>query len=65
MSAHILDLQFQLRLIPGLGALESMVERGVRTLNARCSRKWAEPEVASVSAREPASIQIPSVAVWR
>jgi len=34
-------------------------------LNARCSRKWAVPEVASVSAREPASIQIPTVAVCR
>lgn len=29
-----------------------------------CSRKWAVPLVASVSAREPASIQAPTVAVW-
>lgn len=35
------------------------------TLNARCSRKCAVPEVASVSARDPASIQIPPVAVCR
>lgn len=29
-----------------------------------CSKKWAVPFVLSVSAREPASIQTPTVAVW-
>lgn len=33
------------------------------TLKARCSRKWAVPFVLSVSAREPASIQTPTVEV--
>ena len=32
-------------------------------MKAMCSRKWAVPEVLSVSAREPASIQTPTVAV--
>lgn len=34
------------------------------TLKARCSRKWAVPLVSSVSAREPASIHMPTVDVW-
>ena len=36
---------------------------GLRTLNARCSRKCAVPFVLSVSARLPASIQTPTVDV--
>ncbi len=36
----------------------------IRTLKARCSRKWAVPLVSAVSAREPASIQTPTVEVW-
>lgn len=44
---------------------EAIPLREFSTLKARCSRKWAVPEVASVSARDPASIQIPTVAVWR
>ena len=33
-------------------------------LKAICSRKWAVPFDVSVSAREPASIHTPTVAVW-
>lgn len=41
----------------------SLSQAILRTLNAKCSRKWAVPFVLSVSAREPASIQMPTVDV--
>lgn len=36
---------------------------GAFTLKAMCSKKWAVPLFFSLSAREPASIQTPTVAV--
>lgn len=44
--------------------LQQATAKLVRTLKARCSRKWAVPLVSAVSAREPASIHTPTVEVW-
>jgi hypothetical protein len=69
VTTHVLDLQLQLLLSSLGGALVTLLMMnfgqlmGCRTLKARCSRKWAVPLVSSVSAREPASIQTPTVDV--
>lgn len=71
VSTHILDLKLQLLLCPPVCALHAPVSkhseiRGTvasSTLKARCSRKCAVPLFSSVSAREPASIHMPTVEV--
>ena len=45
------------------GAIGEFLDATYVPLKAMCSRKWAVPLVRSVSAREPASIQTPTVAV--
>lgn len=72
VATHVLNLELQLLLRSLCGTLETTVSRlcpydaisGHPTLKARCSRKWAVPFVSLVSAREPASIQTPTVDVW-
>src|SRR5690554_3474700 len=44
--------------------LEHPVVREIVTLKAMCSKKWAVPLFLAVSARLPASIKTPTVAVW-
>lgn len=80
MGTHVLNLKLQLLLRPvgsalfknghgqlGVAVFSSDDAGGAQrssTLKARCSRKWAVPLVSSVSAREPASIHMPTVEVW-
>lgn len=71
MATQVLDLEFQLVLRALRSPLVqssdpvtvSPIDYSNLTLKARCSRKWAVPLVSSVSAREPASIQTPTVEV--
>ena len=71
VTTHVLDLELQLllgallgTLCPELACTTTRHRASLRTLKARCSRKWAVPLVLSVSAREPASIHTPTVDVW-
>lgn len=81
VSAQVLDLNLETSLRPGLGTLLSptrpkckpwstgqfspMCIRAGPTLKAMCSKKWAVPLFFEFSKREPASIHIPTVAVWK
>ncbi len=69
VSSLVLDLQLQLRSLPG--ALRHsyrcdafytivLISRHTRTLKAMCSRKWAVPLLCSFSYRLPASIHRPT-----
>lgn len=74
MRAEVLNLELELLLCPVGRALSTHVSlmsssppirlyRGLCTLKAKCSRKCAVPFVSAVSAREPASIHMPTVEV--
>jgi len=70
VGTHVLDLELQLLLSPSRGPLYHVSIHDVDvsaaqrpTLKARCSRKCAVPFVSSVSARDPASIHMPTVEV--
>lgn len=63
-SCCCVRLEVPFRLVSMMSHSASRLAQRARTLKARCSRKCAVPFVSAVSAREPASIHMPTVEVW-